>query len=116
MHSGLVYCSGQLGIDLATGTVIDGDAGAQTRAALAHMSVVLKASGSDLSRVLRTTVYLADLSEFAEMNREYERAFGSHRPARVTVEVAALPLGGRVEIDCIASVAAPKASDGAGAR
>ncbi len=98
----VVYCSGQLGSDPATGDIVSGGVEAQTRQVLANLGTVLKAAGCSLAHVVKTTVYLADMSEFPAMNAEYEKAFGEHKPARATVEVARLPKDVRVEIDCIA--------------
>ena len=74
----------------------------QTRRVLENLSAVLRAAGSDLGQVLKTTVYLTDLADFAEMNAAYGEAFGGHTPARATVGVAGLPRGAKVEIECVA--------------
>lgn len=103
VHGGLVYCSGQVAIDPAVGKLVDGDVAAQTERALHNLRAVLQAAGSGLEHVLRTTVYLTAMADFAAMNKVYERVFGAHRPARATVAVKELPLGARVEIDCIAA-------------
>lgn len=102
VHGGLVYCSGQVAIDPAAGKLIAGDVAAQTERALLNLQAVLQAAGSGLDKVLRTTVYLTAMADFAAMNKTYERAFAAHRPARATVAVKELPLGALVEIDCIA--------------
>ena len=99
---GLVWCSGQLGLDPATGAWAGPDAAAQARQALANLQAVLSEAGCGLGRVLRTTVYLADMSDFAAVNAVYAEAFGAHRPARSTVQVARLPKDARVEIDAVA--------------
>ncbi len=99
----LVFCSGQVALDPATGTLVAGDIRAQTGRALDNLSAVLRAAASDLSRVLKTTVYLTDLRDFDAMNEVYGSRFGGHRPARATVGVASLPKGARVEIECIAA-------------
>ncbi|MEZ6196062.1 MAG: RidA family protein [Planctomycetota bacterium] len=103
IHGDLVYCSGQIALDPASGEVLASDVEAQTERVLRNLAAVLEAAGSSLSRVLKTTVYLADLGEFAAMNAVYARAFGDARPARATVEVSRLPRDVRVEIDCIAA-------------
>ena len=104
-HDGLLFLSGQIPIDPATGRLVDGEIEAQTRQVIANLSEVLEAAGSSLQRVLRTTVYLVDLSLFARVNAVYAEHFSSTpRPARVTIQAAALPLGAQVEIDAIASV------------
>lgn len=105
VHGGLVYCSGQIPLDPATGRLVEGEIEDQTRRVLANLSAVLEAAGSGLDRVLRTSVYLVDLSLFPRVNAVYAEAFtGEPPPARSTVQVAALPLGARVEIDLIARV------------
>ena len=98
VDAGAVYCSGQLGADPATGKLEDGVA-AQTRRALSNLGQVLGAAGLGLRDVVKTTVFMADLSEFAQMNEEYGKHFSPPFPARSTVQAAALPRGARVEID-----------------
>jgi 2-iminobutanoate/2-iminopropanoate deaminase len=98
----LIFVSGQGARDPVTGVMPD-DIEAQTESCLRNVETILKASGSDLQHVLRCGVFLIDMREFAEMNAVYGRVFGEHRPARTTVQAAALPGEGlRVEIDCIA--------------
>ncbi|NNG17101.1 MAG: RidA family protein [Gemmatimonadales bacterium] len=99
---GLVYTAGQIALDPATGHIIQGGVEAQTTRVLENLSAILRAAGSDLSQVVKTTVYLVDMNDFPAMNEVYTKAFGEHRPARATVAVAALPKGVRVEIDAIA--------------
>jgi 2-iminobutanoate/2-iminopropanoate deaminase len=103
-YAGLVYCSGQIPLDPATMKVVEGDIEAQTEQVLKNLSAVLKAAGSDPSKVLKTTVFLSNLEDFPRMNAVYERVFGAHAPARSTVEVARLPLDVLVEIECIATL------------
>ncbi len=99
----LVFCAGQLGLDPVTRQMISGDIKEQTHRVLDNLAAVLEAAGSGLDRVTKTTVFLEDIAEFAAMNEVYAERFGSHRPARSTVQVAKLPgAGGRVEIECIA--------------
>lgn len=104
VHHGLVYLSGQIPLDPATGELIAGDITAQTERVLANIAAVLEASGSSLSRIVKTTVFLKDMGEFAAMNAVYARFFETNPPARSTVEVARLPRDSRVEIECIAIV------------
>ena len=100
----LIFVSGQGARDPVTGTMPDGIE-AQTEACLRNVEAILKASGSDLQHVLRCGVFLIDMREFSAMNAVYARVVGAHRPARTTVQAAALPGEGlRVEIDCIAYV------------
>lgn len=99
----LVFVSGQGATDPATGRLAGSDIETQTAQVLRNLEAILKAAGSDLSKVLRCGVFLVDLREFAAMNAVYGTAFGDHRPARTTVQVASLPEPGlRVEIDAVA--------------
>ena len=101
----LVFVSGQGATDPSTGQIVSGDTGAQTEQCLKNVQAILKAAGSDLQYVLRCGVFLIDMKDFAKMNGVYSRMFGEHRPARTTIQAAALPGDGlRVEIDCIAYV------------
>src|SRR5687768_4870776 len=100
----LVFVSGQAGRNPATGTLAD-DVSAQTEQVLKNIATILEAAGSSLQHVLRCGVFLVDMKEFPKMNEVYARAFGSHRPARTTVEVSGLPGDGlRVEIDAVAVI------------
>ncbi len=98
----LVFCSGQVALDPSTMKIVGETITEQTNIVLQNLSGLLEAAGSSLGQVVKTTVYLKDMSEFAAMNEEYARHFGEHRPARAAVEVARLPLDVRVEIDAIA--------------
>jgi 2-iminobutanoate/2-iminopropanoate deaminase len=98
----LLFTAGQVGFDPATGELVDGGITEQTERVLRNIRAILQAAGVDLSSVAKTTVYLVDMADFADMNTVYARAFGEHRPARSTVAVAALPRGARVEIDAVA--------------
>jgi 2-iminobutanoate/2-iminopropanoate deaminase len=100
---GFVFLSGQIPLDPATGELVVGGIEEQTQRVLQNLVAVLEAAGSSLSEVVKTTVYLKDMSEFATMNEVYGRFFTDNPPARATVEVARLPKDVRVEIDCIAS-------------
>ena len=104
VHNGLVWCSGQVALDPATGELVDGDVQDETRQVLKNLAAVLMAAGSDLDRVLRATVYLKDLNDFGVVNAVYAEAFGAHRPARACIEVARLPKDVRVEISVVAAV------------
>jgi 2-iminobutanoate/2-iminopropanoate deaminase len=103
----LVFCSGQVGLDPATGRLVAGGVEAETARALENLAAVLAGAGLGLGDVVKTTVYLADLGEFAAMNGVYGRYFTAPYPARATVGVAALPAGARVEIEAVAVRAAP---------
>ncbi len=97
----LVYTAGQIGLDPATGQLQAG-LEAQTRQVMANLQAVLKAAGSSLASVIKTTIFLADMSDFAQVNAIYGSFFSEAPPARSTVAVAGLPLGARVEIEVIA--------------
>lgn len=99
---GWLFCSGQVALDPATGQLLSGDVGAQTERALQNLQGVLEKAGASLADVVRCTVYLRDMGEFAAMNAVYARFFPSDPPARSTVAVAGLPRDARVEIDAIA--------------
>lgn len=105
VHGGLVYCSGQIAIDPASGAVLaDADIPTQTARVLENLRAVLVAAGSSPAHVLKTTVFLRDMADFQAMNTVYASFFGDNRPARATVAVAGLPRDVRVEIDCVAAV------------
>lgn len=101
---GWVYCSGQIPIDPATGEMVQGDIGAQTDRVLKNLAAVLEAAGGSLSQVVKTTVFLADMGDFAGMNEVYAKHFGGHRPARAAVAVKTLPKNANVEIEAIARI------------
>jgi 2-iminobutanoate/2-iminopropanoate deaminase len=98
----LIYTSGQIPLDPVSMQVVAGGIEEQATQALANLRVVLQTAGSDLDRVVKTTVFLVDLADFAGLNAVYARAFGDHRPARSTVGVSSLPRGVRVEIEAVA--------------
>ena len=100
----LLFVSGQIPIDPATGNMVDGDVGAQTHRVLQNIREILTAAGATLDEVVRTTVYLADMNDFGAMNAVYGTYFSSPAPARATVQAARLPKDARVEIDVIASL------------
>lgn len=99
---GWIFTSGQVGLDPATGELVGGGFEAQTRQVFANLGAVLAAAGCGFGDVLRATVYLADMADFPALNGLYAAAFGDHKPARSTVQAAALPKGARVEIDLVA--------------
>lgn len=100
----LVFTAGQIALDPATMEVVGDDVAAQTDRVLRNLQAILQEAGAGLDAVLKTTVYLADMEDFAAMNGVYGEFFGTHRPARSTVEVSRLPKDVRVEIDAIASL------------
>jgi len=98
----MVFCSGQIALDPATGAMVEGDVAAQTRRVLENLGAVLAAAGASYADVVRTTIFLADMSDFAAVNAIYGERFSSDPPARATVQAARLPRDARVEIDAIA--------------
>jgi len=100
----LVFTAGQIPIDPQTGKMIEGDIQAQTEQVLRNIQAVLEAAGSSLANVVKCTVFLADISEFGAMNEVYGRFFTNNPPARSAFQVAALPLGARIEIEAIATL------------
>jgi len=102
--NGMVFCSGQIPIDPATGNFVSDVVAEQTEQVFKNLSEVLSAAGTGLDKVVKTTVFLADMNDFAEMNEVYARCFGDNKPARATVQAARLPRDAKVEIECIALV------------
>ncbi|MEC9453131.1 MAG: Rid family detoxifying hydrolase [Cyanobacteriota bacterium] len=104
LAGGWLYCSGQIALDPTNGAMVgQGDVEAETRQVLTNLMAVLTAAGAEPRQVIRTTVYLTDLADFQRVNALYGEVFGDGiSPARACVQVAALPKGGRVEIDCVA--------------
>ncbi|HEX3766106.1 MAG TPA: Rid family detoxifying hydrolase [Kofleriaceae bacterium] len=100
----MVFCSGQIALDPATGAMIEGDVAAQTRQALDNLGAVLAAAGGTFANIMRTTIFLADMADFATVNAIYGERFPSDPPARSTVAAAGLPRNARVEIDAIAII------------
>ncbi|MGH9796221.1 MAG: RidA family protein [Candidatus Acidiferrales bacterium] len=100
--NGFLFVSGQIPLDPASGKLVDGDIGVQTERVMENLKGIVEAAGSAIDRVVKTTVYLKDIGDFAAMNETYARYFASDPPARATVEVARLPRDVRVEIELIA--------------
>ena len=100
---GMIYCSGQLGLNPEDGTLAEG-VEAQAHQSLKNLGAVLKAAGSDYGKIVKTSIFLADIGDFAVVNEVYKTYFDGEFPARTCVEVANLPKGGLVEIECIAEV------------
>lgn len=103
----LIYTAGQLGLDRATGELVPGGIEAETRKALQNIQNILESAGSNMSRIVKTTVYLRDMGQFAKMNAVYAEFFPTDPPARTTVEVSGLPKNGAVEIEAVAVLAQP---------
>ena len=104
VHNGLAFLSGQIPLDPVTGQLVEADITVQTTRVLENLKAVLDACGSSLEQVVKTTVYLTDIREFAEMNEVYGTYFSQNPPARSTIQAARLPRNVRVEIDAIAIV------------
>lgn len=104
VSGGLLFTAGQIPLDPATGEFVPGGVTEQATRVLENLGAVLRAGGSDFSQVLKTTVFLVDMTDFAAVNEVYAKYFGDHRPARSTVAVAALPRGAKVEIEMVAAV------------
>lgn len=101
----LLFTAGQVALDPQSGKLIEGDIAAQTHQALRNLAAVLEEAGCSFDQVVKTTVFLADMDDFSSMNEVYGQYFGESPPARSTVQVARLPLGARVEIEAVASLA-----------
>jgi 2-iminobutanoate/2-iminopropanoate deaminase len=102
--NGLIFTSGQIPIDPKTGSVVDGDIKIQTDQVLRNLSAILEASGSELEKVVKTTVFMTNLEDFADFNEVYTKYFGKAKPARSTVQVARLPKEVLLEIEAVATV------------
>lgn len=102
--NGFVYTAGQIPLDPATGNLIEGDVAQQTRRVMQSLQAILHSAGASLQSVVKTTVFLQDMNDFAAMNAVYTEAFGDHKPARSTVQAARLPRDVKVEIEAIAMI------------
>lgn len=100
--NGLVFCSGQVPLDPATGELVGGTIADRTRRCMENLAAVLEAAGSSFDNVVKVTAFLTDMGDFPEFNEAYGEFFGDEPPARATVGVAALPLGADVEVECVA--------------
>jgi 2-iminobutanoate/2-iminopropanoate deaminase len=103
-HGGLLWCSGQLGLVPATGVLAGDSTVVQAEQALRNLEAICREAGTSLTKALRLTIYLVDLADFQAVNQVYQRSFESPFPARATVQVAALPKGGRIEIDAVIAI------------
>jgi 2-iminobutanoate/2-iminopropanoate deaminase len=104
VSAGLLFCSGQTPMDPATGALVEGSIGDQTRRCLENLQLVCHAAGTTLSDAVRCAIYVTDMASFAEVNEAYATFFPADPPARSTIGVASLPLGARVEIDAVVAV------------
>ena len=100
--NGFVFCSGQIPLDPASGELVGGSIADQTRRCMQSLSAVLEAAGSDLTRMVKVTVYLADIADYAEFNEAYAEFVGAEPPARAAFSVSGLPKGARIEVECVA--------------
>ncbi len=104
LHNDVLYCSGQVALDPASMEIVEGDVAVQTERVMQNLGAVLEAGGSSFDQVIRTTIFLTSMSDFATVNEVYGRYFPNRKPARACVAVRELPKGVDVEIDCIAAV------------
>ncbi len=102
--NGFLFCSGQLGINPATGKLTSDDTESQTSQIMNNIKALLNAANLDLKNVVKTTIFLASMNDFKTVNDIYASHFGTHKPARSTVQVSQLPLGAKIEIECIAEI------------
>ena len=103
-HNGILYCSGQIALGIDGSDHTDKDVQVQTRMALSNLKAVVEKGGSSLEKVLKVTIFLADMSDFQRVNEIYSEFFSTHKPARACVAVRTLPKNALVEIDCIAAI------------
>ncbi len=104
VHNGIVYVSGQIPFNPATGELVTGSITEQTNQVLSNIAAILKEAGTELNNVVKTTVYLKDMNDFDEMNKAYAEHFSNNKPARATVQVARLPKDVSIEIDAISAI------------
>lgn len=102
--NGFLFCSGQLGIDPSKGALISENIEAQAEQALKNIKSILNAAGIDFSDIVKTTIFLTSLDDFKIVNEIYSKELGGHKPSRSTVQVSKLPMGAKIEIECIAAV------------
>jgi len=104
IHNGVIYVSGQLPIDVATGELSKGDIGEQTHLVMSHISAIVEEAGSSMDKLLKATILLTDMAHFAQMNEAYAKFFPESPPARICYQVSALPKGAVIEIDAICAL------------
>ncbi|MDQ6977870.1 MAG: Rid family detoxifying hydrolase [Ghiorsea sp.] len=103
-HQGMLYTSGQIGLDPQSGNMVADDVSSQAKQVVANLSAVIEAAGGQLNQIIKVTIFLENMDDFPAVNQIYAAWLGEHRPARSTVAVAALPLAAKVEMDCIVAV------------
>jgi len=103
-HQGMLYTSGQIGLDPQSGQMVADDVASQAKQVVANLSAVIEAAGGQLNQIIKVTIFLENMDDFPAVNQIYAAWLGEHRPARSTVAVAALPLAAKVEMDCIVAV------------
>ena len=103
-HQGMVYTSGQIGLDPQSGNMVGDDVAAQAKQVVANLTAVIEAAGGQLNQIIKVTIFLENMDDFPVVNQIYADWLGEHRPARSTVAVAALPLAAKVEMDCVVAV------------
>jgi len=103
-HQGILYTSGQIGLDPQSGSMVADDVSSQAKQVVANLSAVIEAAGGQLNQIIKVTIFLENMDDFPAVNQIYAAWLGDHRPARSTVAVAALPLAAKVEMDCIVAV------------
>lgn len=103
-HQGMLYTSGQIGLDPQSGNMVADDVSSQAKQVVANLSAVIEAAGGQLNQIVKVTIFLENMNDFPAVNQIYAAWLGEHRPARSTVAVAALPLAAKVEMDCIVAV------------
>ena len=104
LHQGMLYTSGQIGLDPMSGQMVADDVASQAKQVVANLSAVIKQAGGNLNQIIKVTIFLEDMADFPIVNQIYADWLGDHRPARSTVAVAALPLAAKVEMDCVVAV------------
>ncbi len=103
-HQGMLYTSGQIGLDPRSGNMVADDVATQAKQVVANLTAVIEAAGGQLNQIIKVTIFLENMDDFPVVNQIYADWLGEHRPARSTVAVAALPLAAKVEMDCIVAV------------
>jgi len=104
LNHGMLYTSGQIGLDPTTGQMVADDVSAQAKQVVSNLSAVIEAAGGTLNQIVKVTIFLEDMNDFPVVNQIYAQWLGEHRPARSTVAVAALPLAAKVEMDCVVAI------------